>query len=86
MLAIRNQHKTFGRGSLEFISSLNDNNGEILAFYRNFENEKWLIIHNMSPAETSITLPAEIATVPDIFTGKTTSVLPPYGFSWVKCN
>jgi maltose alpha-D-glucosyltransferase/alpha-amylase len=86
MLAIRNQHKTFGRGSLEFISSLNDNNGEILAFYRNFENEKWLIIHNMSSAETSITLPVEIATVPDIFTGKTTSVLPPYGFSWVKCN
>ena len=44
MLHIRNQHKTFGRGNLEFITLPEIKNGNALAFIRTFENEKWLIL------------------------------------------
>ena len=48
MLHIRNQHKTFGRGSIEFITLPGGESGNLLSFIRTFEKEKWLIIHNMT--------------------------------------
>jgi len=45
MLAVRNSHKAFGLGSLEFIGS---ENPKVLAFTRKYEDEVILVVANLS--------------------------------------
>ncbi len=84
MLTVRNQHKAFGRGGIEFISLPGNEDGSTLAFYRIFENEKWLIVHNMTDTEMSILLPYTSAIYKDMLDQSFSSQLEPYGFKWFK--
>ncbi len=45
MIALRKEHRVFGRGSLEF---LNPENRKVLAFVRSHENERVLVVANLS--------------------------------------
>jgi maltose alpha-D-glucosyltransferase/alpha-amylase len=86
MLHIRNQHKTFGRGSIEFITLPGAENGELLSFIRSNEKEKWLIIHNMTDQSKDIILPAFAGNSVDVYTNTLVGNIEPYGFSWMKMN
>ena len=86
MLHIRNQHKTFGRGSIEFITLPGTENGKLLSFYRAFGSEKWLIIHNMTDQERIINLPEIALNSVDVFDNTTPSLIEPYGFKWMKIS
>lgn len=84
MLHVRNQHKTFGRGDIEFISLPGTENGKILSFFRSFETEKWLIIHNMTDQIMHIQLPVSMEESKDVFANATPAHVEPYGFCWLK--
>jgi maltose alpha-D-glucosyltransferase/alpha-amylase len=84
MLHTRNQHKTFGRGSIEFITLPGTENGNLLSFLRSYENEKWLIVHNMTDGVVDIELPSFAEKCVDVFTNITPLAIEPYGFSWLK--
>lgn len=86
MLHIRNKHKTFGRGSIEFISLQGTENGKILSFIRSFESEKWLIIHNMTDHVVNIKLPAIAEKCVNVFDNTTPLSIDPYGFNWLKIS
>jgi len=86
MLHIRNQHKTFGRGSLEFISLPGSKNGEALAFIRTFENEKWLIIHNMTDQPLPVSLPEFAKHGLNIFNNTSPVQIDAYGFNWINIS
>ncbi len=86
MLYIRNQHKTFGRGSIEFITLPESENGNLLSFVRSWVNEKWLIIHNMTDQAINIVLPSFAGKSVDVFIGSTPMNIAPYGFSWIKIS
>jgi maltose alpha-D-glucosyltransferase/alpha-amylase len=86
MLHTRNQHKTFGRGSIEFITLPGSENGNLLSFIRTNEKEKWLIIHNMTSAVADIKLPSIAGNCVDIFSNTTPLTIKPYGFKWVKIS
>src|SRR5262249_54477713 len=45
LIALRKQFKAFGRGSIEF---LNPENSHILAFFRNYQEERILVVANLS--------------------------------------
>jgi maltose alpha-D-glucosyltransferase / alpha-amylase len=86
MLKIRNQHKTFGRGSIDFITLPGIENGKILSFYRTFGTEKWLIIHNMTDTIAKINLPADSEKCVNVFDNIVPSQVEAYGFKWVKIS
>ncbi len=86
MLHIRNQHKTFGRGSIEFITLPGNKNGKILSFIRSFEKEKWLIIHNMTDQQVQISLPESAENSIDVFDNTSPLQIEPYGFKWLNIS
>ncbi|MEI6059991.1 MAG: alpha-amylase family glycosyl hydrolase [Bacteroidota bacterium] len=86
MLHVRNQHKTFGRGSIEFITLPGALNGNLLSFIRTFGTDKWLIIHNMTDKAIKINLPPIAAGCINVFDNNSPAVLEPYGFNWLKIS
>jgi len=85
MLHTRNRHKTFGRGSIEFVTLPDAINGNLLSFYRIFGSEKWLIIHNMTGNKISISLPGSADKYLNVLDNNNSPVqLEGYGFSWLK--
>jgi maltose alpha-D-glucosyltransferase/alpha-amylase len=56
LIAQRKQWKAFGRGTLEF---LNPDNRRVLAFVRSFENERILVVANLSRVAQCCNLPLE---------------------------
>lgn len=86
MLQIRKQNKTFGRGSIEFISLPGSVNGKALSFIRSFENEKWLIVHNMTDQVLPVNLPPSARESVDVFSNTIPALIEPYGFSWLKIH
>jgi len=84
MLHTRNQHKTFGRGRIEFITIPGSENGNLLSFIRSYENEKWLILHNMTDVVVDVNLPLFAEKCVNIFTNTSPLTIEPYGFNWVK--
>jgi maltose alpha-D-glucosyltransferase/alpha-amylase len=53
IIQLRKQHSAFGEGDLTWIEA---GTNAILAFYRTTDNERLLIIHNLSPAEQRVNL------------------------------
>ncbi len=86
MLHVRNQHKTFGRGSIEFITLPGALNGNLLSFIRTFGTDKWLIIHNMTDKAIKINLPPIAAGCINVFDNNSPALLEPYGFNWLKIS
>lgn len=86
MLHVRNQHKTFGRGSIEFVTMPEIENGKVLAFIRSFGSEKWLIIHNMTDQALPLSLPAFAEKNVSAFDSTHPSQIEAFGFSWLKIS
>jgi glycosidase len=86
MLHIRNQHKTFGRGSIEFVTLSGNESGNLLSFFRSYEDEKWLIIHNMTNEMVNLTLPEIAKRSHTVFDDTVPDQIQPYGFHWIKIN
>ncbi|WJR69406.1 maltose alpha-D-glucosyltransferase [Neorhizobium sp. CSC1952] len=93
MLALRNRHAAFGRGSLRFLSP---GNRKILAYLREHEGETILCVANLSrlPQAVELDLAQFSGRVPIELTGMSPFppigqltyllTLPPYGFFWFQ--
>ncbi|CAG9178908.1 maltose alpha-D-glucosyltransferase [Cupriavidus respiraculi] len=91
MLALRRQHRAFGRGTFRFLFP---GNRKILAYLREFEGEHILCVANLSRAPQAVELdlsafegrvPVEmLGATPFPAIGQLTYLLtlPPYGFYW----
>ncbi|MGO4331172.1 putative maltokinase [Cupriavidus sp. 2TAF22] len=91
MLALRRQHRAFGRGTLRFLFP---GNRKILAYLREFEGEHILCVANLAraPQAVELDLSAFAGRVPVEMLGATPFpaigqltyllTLPPYGFYW----
>jgi maltose alpha-D-glucosyltransferase/alpha-amylase len=91
MLAVRRQHKAFGRGTQRFLRPMNR---KILAYLREYENETILCVANVSRTAQAVELdlseftgrvPVELsggAAFPMIGKLNYLVTLPPYGFVW----
>ncbi len=95
LIAKRKEHKLFGRGSIEFITS---DNPRILAFVREFEGEAVLVVANLSRFVqcTRLGLESKKGTIPTELFGRSTfpeiseapyfMSLGPHGFYWLALN
>lgn len=93
MLALRNKHMAFGRGSLRFLSP---GNRKILAYLREYDGETILCVANLSrlPQAVELDLAQFAGRVPIELTGMSPFppigqltyllTLPPYGFFWFQ--
>ncbi|WEX89411.1 maltose alpha-D-glucosyltransferase [Sinorhizobium garamanticum] len=91
MLALRNKHSAFGRGSLRFLSP---GNRKILAYLREYRDDTILCVANLSrlPQAVELDLANFAGRVPIELTGMSPFppigqltyllTLPPYGFFW----
>lgn len=86
MLYIRNQHKTFGRGKLKFIKLPGYPDGKLLSFIRSYQDEQWMIIHNLTDQLLPVTLPETANQAVDMLSGIKPHQIEPYGFSWLKIS
>ncbi len=90
MLHTRKQHRAFGWGELAWQACTND---QIAAYWRRFEDESILAVHNLSYGPQSISIELEkTASLSDLLTDQTFSVvenkleidLSPYQYLWLK--
>lgn len=93
MIAVRKQHPTFGRGEMRFLLP---DNVAILAYIRQYQTETILVLHNLSPAQQSVSLDlADFTgvTPTELLSGRTflpvsatpyMLSLPPYGYWWLR--
>ncbi|MCC6997180.1 MAG: maltose alpha-D-glucosyltransferase [Deltaproteobacteria bacterium] len=91
LIAIRKQHRVFGRGSVEFLSASND---KVIAFVRSFEDERVMVVANLSRFPQHVMLqtaglaghvPVELfgrTRFPPIRNGEYTLSFGPHGFYW----
>jgi maltose alpha-D-glucosyltransferase / alpha-amylase len=91
LIALRAQHRVFGRGEIEFLLP---ENGKVLAFLRRDEHETVLVVANLSRYATAVTLdlhefrgavPVELfghTEFAPIHEGPYQLTLGPYGFYW----
>jgi maltose alpha-D-glucosyltransferase/alpha-amylase len=91
MIALRKQYRAFGRGTLEFLTP---ENAKVLAFVRKYENERILVVANLSRLvqPVSLDLNAFQGLVPVEMLGRTALpvvadrpyalTLGPYAFYW----
>jgi maltose alpha-D-glucosyltransferase/alpha-amylase len=93
MLHIRNQHKAFGRGSIEFLEFEDDGGNptpHLLAFARKFEDEHLLIVHNLSDKQTLVDLPRAYASSGNLFTAESLAgnqlSLEAFEYLWLTVN
>ncbi len=91
IIALRSQHRVFGRGSIEFLLP---ENAKVLAFTRHFEGETVLVVANLSRFAQTVMLdlhehrgsvPVELfggSEFAPIVEGGYNLTLGPYGFYW----
>ncbi len=92
MIAARKQHRAFGRGGCEFVSTRNN---AILAYVRRFEDETIFVVNNLSAAPQTVSLnladrPTRAitdliaqATLTDLTSEPSSVTLAPYEFRWI---
>lgn len=96
LIKLRKNHPTISRGSFKWAELEKDHNS-IAAFWRRYEKEKALVIHNLSDdtIETVIRLPGNISKISSILDSKRNyqpinNTLPiklqPYEFLWLKLS
>ena len=93
MVALRNQHRTFGRGTVRF---LKPGNRRVLAYLREHDGDVVLCVANLArtPQAVELDLSAHATAVPFEMTGASAFppigqlpyllTLPPYGFYWFQ--
>lgn len=83
MILYRNTSKVFGRGELTFEPSEND---ALLIHKREFEDQKYLFIHNLSSKNQPVDLNTFTSNTADEIEKPLDSFIEPYGFRWIKIN
>ena len=93
VIAIRKRHKAFGRGTIDF---LHPQNQKILAYFRQYENERVLVVVNLSRYSQPALLDLKTFQgqyLVDLFSGQTFPqieeapyllTLSPYGYYWFR--
>jgi glycosidase len=87
MIAVRQEHAVFGRGSMEWVLA---DPPSVAAYWREDHYEALLILNNLSESSQTVTLPAEHqGTYVDLLTDAEHEVAPtltlqPYAFLWLK--
>ncbi|HMM11782.1 MAG TPA: alpha-amylase family glycosyl hydrolase [Bacteroidales bacterium] len=92
MLKVRKQFKAFGSGSIAFADVTNHNGekmDEVLAYFRQLDNEKLLIVQNLSDKAITVLLPfADKCS--DLLSHREATgapfVMEPYGYHWFTCK
>jgi maltose alpha-D-glucosyltransferase/alpha-amylase len=91
MLTIRKEWKAFGRGSLRFLTLKTSNNKDlngVLAFERQYNHERLLIIHNLTNTTIEVDLSPYLTSSPkylvhDFSGNKTNLKLEPFMYNWI---
>ena len=89
MVNIRKGHYTFGRGTLEWVST---DNPALAVYTRRYQDEILLIINNLSDSTETISLPSEYHTDYIELISNTEQhigssfTLNPYAYLWLKLN
>ncbi|MDD3743405.1 MAG: hypothetical protein PHX54_07285, partial [Lentimicrobiaceae bacterium] len=94
MLSIRNQTKTFGRGRLEWLNislfSHHATERPILGYYRIYEQERILILQNLSPVMHTINrINDQTIAGKNLFTGLNVNLpltLKPFEYVWIRID
>lgn len=86
MLTIRRHYKAFGRGTIKFTDLPGAQPGSLLAYYRQDEKNKLLVIHNMTDHAVAFDLPDGINNSNDLLNKPLTAEIEPLGFRWVEVN
>lgn len=81
MMLYRNTSKVFGRGELSFEKS---ENSALLIHTREFEDQKYLFIHNLSSINQSVDFRTYTFNTTDEMEKSLDSFMEPYGFRWIK--
>lgn len=91
MLHARNQRSVFGRGSIRFVEAtdLQDNTlTSILAYVREYKDQKILVVQNLSNTEQTIRLQNDFKSLMDLVNHEQISLNPllmePYGYRWLN--
>jgi maltose alpha-D-glucosyltransferase/alpha-amylase len=85
MLKTRRQYRAFGRGTIRFANLSGNSAGAILAYEREFLNEKILVVHNMTDQPCELQLPATLTSGKELLqqSWSTRMSIEPYGFRWI---
>lgn len=86
MLEVRRQYKAFGRGTVKFTDLSGDANGNLLAFYRQYANERIFIVHNMTEHAIPIVLPPDTFSGKELFGKPLSGEIEPLGFRWIEAQ
>jgi maltose alpha-D-glucosyltransferase/alpha-amylase len=89
LINTRKQFKAFGRGSIEWLSSIESANNSLLAFKRIYKDEELLILHNLSNNEQSYDI--QLNTTKDLLnqnlkTENEKLIIPAGSFYWFSLN
>jgi len=86
LIDVRNKTKAFGRGTMEWVDVKAK---EILAFYRQFNNEKVLVLNNLSDKPVVCELPDSVSKIDKDAFGQKLSIINcqltinPYQYFWI---
>ena len=87
MIQVRKQHRAFGHGSMEWMTT---DNPALAIYRRQYQDEALLIINNLSSSPQTVTLPSEYQAVyVDLLSNEDQSTTPtmtlqPYAHLWLK--
>ncbi len=90
LLNTRKEHKSFGRGTLDFLTILNEKGltiNRILGYTRSYKSEKILVINNLSSETQVLSNPLSddnlaLLTMNGFTMDEDYMILQPYGFAW----
>lgn len=89
ILKIRKEHPAFGRGEIQFLKMnhpCGKPNTHILAYNRIFENDKLLVVQNLSDKPETVVVDDKSVKLIDLLSGKvfneTNLEMEPYGYYW----
>ncbi|MCX6270298.1 MAG: alpha-amylase family glycosyl hydrolase [Bacteroidetes bacterium] len=84
MLRTRSLYKVFGRGKISFREMKGTSGGSLLAFRREYGDQKLIIIHNMTSQPISLDLRPEILSGREILDHDNVKTIEAYGFRWIE--
>jgi maltose alpha-D-glucosyltransferase/alpha-amylase len=93
----RRHHKCFGRGDIHWMDASNASGKslkQVMSFIRNYDEEKILVLINLSPAEAQVVLPAGMNRQgdEDLLGNRIVRyeyyqiLMPPYGYLWLNIS
>ena len=84
MLHARQKERIFGRGSIRFVKLNDKADAGLMAFTREYNTKKMLILHNMTDHSIAAVLPDEALAGEDILNQSISETIEAYGFRWIR--